>query len=215
MQIMGIDIGWLHLAWVIVHWENNQIKIQTCRLINLNNDHHKKIPRQSCSLHHSNEMYDKIQHVVQEYKDDWLKVDKVLIERQPIQGLKCVEQFFFGYFRVKCELIHPTKMHKRLWPLKTFTYEQRKEEMVKLTQLYLQDQVDWQNHERQHDMADALGLIFYYLNVNFGWNEFRNFQLDPNFNWQKFLAPKISKFSNYLFQPNPLPIIKKEDFLKR
>lgn len=164
MIYIGIDVGIINLAIVKCVVEDfTIIKVLEAHRVNLNELPHKRVPRQLCTLEHSNDAYDKIQHFLQEYADLFSDVDQVRIERQPITGLVHVEQLLFGHFRSKAKLISPNSMHKH-FNIQHYDYEGRKQQTTNIARPYLSQLSGW-NQERVHDMSDALCILLYSLHV--------------------------------------------------
>jgi hypothetical protein len=164
MIYLGIDVGILNLAFVKVSVTDFEIDavLEAC-CVNLNELDHRHVPRSQCTLHHSNDVYDKIQHLLQEYPTLFQDVDQVRIERQPLGGLVHVEQLLFGHFRTKAKLISPNAMHKH-FQIRHFDYEGRKVQTTRIATPYLATFPHWQR-ERVHDLADALCIILFSLHV--------------------------------------------------
>ena len=163
---LSFDIGITNLAFVKaqVNVEENQIiSVLQAECVNISELRHKRVSRESCQLHHSRDVYDKIQHFLQEYAPMFAEVDHILIERQPLGGLVHVEQLLYGQFRSKARLVSPNAMHKH-YEINDLNYEGRKEETTRMAAPYLEGVVaDWNEKERLHDMADALCLLRYTL----------------------------------------------------
>ena len=165
MIYLSIDVGIINLAIVKARVENFHItNILEARTINLNLLQHNVISKENCLLHHSNDIYDKMQHLFQEFNDLFQNIDFVLIERQPITGLVHVEQLLYGKFRSIARLVSPNSMHKWL-NIRQYTYEQRKIETTKIAEPYLRQCADWMNSERVHDMADSLCILLFVLHT--------------------------------------------------
>lgn len=146
------------------------IDIEQCRIVDiLRIDcsditvlEHNKISRTQCALFHSNDAVDRVNHYLQEYMDVFKNVDIVLIERQPISGLVHIEQLLFSYFREKARLLSPNAMHK-FFKIGGFSYDQRKEETVKIAEPFLSKFYLWHTLQRKHDISDAMCLLIYYV----------------------------------------------------
>ena len=156
MIIVSIDVGIIHLGMVEcdVTWE--EIKVRNAFLIDITR-HCRYI---NCKLNHTNHMVDRIDHFIQQYKDILDKADKVLIEKQPIQGLISVEQLLFDRLREKVVFVHPVSMHKQ-FGIRHLDYDGRKEYLVKYTKPFLTGTV-YDMVERKHDIADAMAMIIYW-----------------------------------------------------
>lgn len=164
MIYLGVDVGILNLALVKCKVENyNLVTILDARCVNLNELTHERVPLNQCTLEHSNDVYDKLQHLFQEYPDLFSNVDQVRIERQPIGGLVHVEQLMFGHFRSKAKLISPNSMHK-YFEIQQYDYDGRKIQTTRIAEPYLSHMTGWQR-ERVHDLADALCIVLFSLSV--------------------------------------------------
>jgi hypothetical protein len=167
MIYAGIDVGITNLAIVKCIVEEFQIvQVIEAHRIDLGKLKHVKVSKSDCKLHHTNDAYDRIQHFLQEYADFFNNVDQVRIERQPITGLVHIEQLLFGHFRSKAKLVSPNAMHK-FFNIQHYDYEGRKKQTQNIAQPYLKQHVsyDWE-HDRVHDMTDALCLVLYSLHVD-------------------------------------------------
>jgi hypothetical protein len=167
MIYLSIDIGWVNLAFIKAKIDDENyviLKILEAFCVDLSSLSHTKIPLKECKLQHSNDAYDKVQHLIQEYKDYFVDVDCVCIERQPLTGLVHIEQLLFGYFRDKAQLISPNAMHK-FFKINDFDYEGRKKITTKISLPFLKNFTDWKNRERLHDMGDAFCLLIYALSI--------------------------------------------------
>ena len=188
MIFLSIDVGILNLAFVKAYVDEKLWKIEKileCKRINICLLKHTKVQRSECKLEHSNDVYDRIQHFLQEYEEEFQDVDQVLIERQPLGGLVHVEQLLFGHFRKKVKLISPNAMHKFLG-INGLDYEARKQFTTKLAEPYLkefwvEDKMENDGGSggggggnggngggeitvlRTHDMADAFCILLYEL----------------------------------------------------
>jgi hypothetical protein len=168
MIYLGIDVGIVNLACVKLQVNDENLtmtKIISAFCINLSEIQHQKISKENCQLKHSNDVYDKIQHFLQEYQDVLSDVDQVRIERQPIGGLVHVEQLLFGHFRSCAKLISPNSMHKFLG-IGHLDYEQRKEKTILIASPYLKNFQDWKTRDRLHDMADAFCILLFSLYID-------------------------------------------------
>lgn len=162
---LGIDVGIINLAIVKCQVEHYKIvTILDARCINLNELTHSVVPRDQCKLQHSNDVYDKLQHMLQEHFDIFDGVDQVRIERQPLCGLVHVEQLLFGHFRSKSRLISPNAMHKH-FDIQMYDYDGRKIQTTRIAEPYLDHMAEFQQRERVHDLADAVCIVLFSLCV--------------------------------------------------
>ena len=166
MNIASIDVGIVHLGLVIsdVSWDN--IEVKEVHLVDLT----KHCRVFNCPLKHTNHLVDRVDHFVQTYRDVLDKADKVLIEKQPIQGLISVEQLIFERLRDKIVFVHPVSMHK-YFGIRHLDYEGRKEYLVNKMAPHLEGTI-FDDLERKHDVADAMAMIIYWRR-KIGQREFR------------------------------------------
>ena len=155
-QVISIDVGIINLGIVqsIVEWDN--IIVLDAHLVDMT----QPCNTRDCKLHHTKNMVDRVDHVIQKYRQifDW--ADVVLIEKQPIMGLISVEQLFFDRMRDKVMFVHPVSMHAH-FGIRHLNYEQRKEFLVNKTSDYLRGTV-FDKLERKHDLADAMAMTIYW-----------------------------------------------------
>ena len=106
-----------------------------------------------------------MEHFFQEYSDYLNQVDYIIVELQPISGLKSVESLIYSKYRCKTILVHPIKMHM-YFTIKHLVYEQRKEMTVKIAKTIITDSNvmnKFNNYIRQHDIADSLCIMKYWI----------------------------------------------------
>ena len=113
MLITSIDVGIIHFGLTMVEIDDAyELKsILFCKLIDMTVMRHNTVERECCKLHHDNCSADWITHVVQEYPKPFYNSDIILIERQPPQGHKDIEQLITLLFRDKIKIISPNSMH--------------------------------------------------------------------------------------------------------
>ena len=164
MNILGVDVGFhnLGLTNIIIDETFNIIRADEVVLVDLTDVTHQNVSVSQCQLHHTNELSDRLAHAIQEYFYLFRDAHKIIIERQPIQGLTNVEQLLFSRFRDKAVLCHPKSMHcANHW--QGLNYEQRKIKAVELAEPYLCHLPGWpSDDQRQHDLADAFCFVKYY-----------------------------------------------------
>lgn len=157
---MSIDIGVLHMGVIRAAFEHNWSlrKLVFSKLINLVNLRHERVPFDECTLYHSNEACDRVDHLIQEYKEEFDACDILLIERQPPAGLTNLEQLLFKAFRHKAILVSPNSMHS-YFGIRDLDYDERKVAVTKLAEETYKTNPEL--HEefkeliRQHDLGDA------------------------------------------------------------
>ena len=171
MIITSIDVGIIHFGLTMVEVsESYEIKsILFCKLIDMTNMRHNTVKRECCKLYHDSCTADWITHLVQEYPKPFYNSDIILIERQPPQGHKDVEQLIALLFRDKIKIISPNSMHA-YFGIGHLDYEGRKcavERIVydRLTkQLTKNKEVDHylKSLYRKHDLCDAFCIMIFY-----------------------------------------------------
>ena len=169
MYICAIDPGIVNLGLVYVHVENEIItRVLFTGRIDLTNLPHKKVCYSQCTLNHTKDACDRVSHFIQEYRDILDQADLILMERQPLGGLVHIEQLLYHHFREKTLLQSPNRIYSH-FGIRDLDYDQRKQASVQrlLTRLgYLPDfieSVQKNYQDRLHDISDAFGLIFYYM----------------------------------------------------
>jgi hypothetical protein len=165
-KIMSIDIGITNLGVSITMWDEswNKFNVIWLELIDLGLTPHTKVLRKNCKLNHSRHIVDKMEHFFQEYSDYLNSVDYIIVELQPILGLKSVESLIYSKYRNKTILVHPVKMHI-YFTIKHLDYEQRKEMTVKIAKNIIKDphvMNKFNNYTRQHDIADSICIMKYW-----------------------------------------------------
>ena len=162
-KIASIDVGITNMGFVFVEIEGKNIsKILRCELVNI-----KEITNDCCNPHcnlgHSNDVIDWVQHFIHKFKIELESATYILIEKQPPGGLQHVEVLLVKEYRSKVKQIYPVSLHSWMLVSKK-SYDDRKKEMIKRASPFLSDMKYWKlNKDRQHDMADALCFVLYYL----------------------------------------------------
>lgn len=165
LTVASIDVGIVNLALVVAEVEHGSVsRVVHLDVCDTTKFEHNRVQYDECVLGHTKTTTDRVNHFVQERLPLFQRADKVLIERQPLQGLTDVEQVLFMLFRDKAELVSPNAMHK-YFQINHLTYEWRK---VKTTEI-----ADASFHhlhfphyfrlQRRHDIADAWCLLLYWL----------------------------------------------------
>ena len=167
MILLGVDIGMVNLAMVQVEiddkWEVSRVHM--CQRIDI------------CKLTNARETADRVSALVDTYTHVFDTSDVILLERQPLCGMTHVEELLFFMFRNKCHKVSPNSVHKFLG-INKCDYDGRKEKSVSRAREYLGDLHDFNKEERQHDMADAMCIIYWWIEHNRpqGPNPFEKFR---------------------------------------
>ena len=166
-KLMSIDVGINNLGISITVWDESWEKHRVIwvELIDVNVLTHNNVNRRDCNLHHTRHLVDKMEHLFQEYNNLFEQVDYIIVELQPILGLKAVESLIFNKYRNKTFLVHPVKMHM-FFNIKKHDYEKRKEFTIKIALMNIKDDEvleQFNAHKRKHDMADSICIMKYWV----------------------------------------------------
>lgn len=169
MKILSIDVGILHLGMVgteIEDFERSSVikeeEIYFCDLINITSLINNC--KNDCELYHDKTICDYMMHFFKKYRKEFDKVDKILVERQPLTGLISVQDLILREYREKTILISPNSMLKYFDILK-YEYEHRKTLTEKIASSYLIKFKSFCFNTRKHDMADAFCILYYFLTL--------------------------------------------------
>lgn len=169
MKVLSIDIGIHHLG-VSLTTINDMYRIQSIDFFELINITNFGCDRDSCELYHESTFCDWIDHVLQKHKDIFYQADKVLIERQPPQGLVAVEQLLFKEFRSKAVLVSPNSVHK-FFKIGCYDYEQRKVHSEDIARKCIKSHSDsielFEVFARKHDIADSIIIMMYWCKKHY------------------------------------------------
>jgi len=160
--ILSIDIGIKHLALVLInideHWQfQNIIWFDLVDITEFD-------CKPDCAFFHTKTFADWIRHFIDKYEHVINKAERILIERQPPNGLVVVEQLIFGCFREKSILISPTSVHK-FFDIRQLDYEHRKIAVVNIARKYFTDK-DYKKlceYDRKHDICDAVLFTIFWI----------------------------------------------------
>jgi len=159
--VLSIDIGIRHLALVLsdISEKYEFEKIVWFDLVDIT----KYDCQPDCPFFHTKTFADWIRHFIDKYEWVFAKADRILIERQPPQGLVVVEQLLFGCFREKSILISPNSVHKH-FQIGHHDYDNRKKAVVNLTRNYFSREFGQQldSYDRAHDICDAVLFTLYW-----------------------------------------------------
>lgn len=173
IYVTSIDIGVKHLGICLAELtpEYKFEQIIWFDLIDLTSFVHlDEKSREICPLHHKKIICDYLEHVF--YLNHHLfEISKhILIERQPPGGITSVEQLIMYKYRDKSILISPVSMHCKFgWNTLCADYEKRKELSCEKALEILENGKrkylvnDFENLTRQHDVADAICMILFWV----------------------------------------------------
>lgn len=158
-KIVSIDVGYSSLGLVCANAANFVVQeVQLGDKLDI-----RYLPCvNSCTLQHSNNVVDRVAHLVAYYEKYFQEADVVLIEAQPLSGLVHVQALLYHRFRLKARLISPNAMHKH-FDLPPGDYEARKIKVVEMATPYLCHLHSFRKLHRKHDVCDAMMMILFYL----------------------------------------------------
>lgn len=168
MLVLGIDVGIINLGLCLLECNDNyrSKRLISWKHIDITYMRHNVVMRCNCTLGHSNYIYDRIQHVIQEEADIFNNADFIIIEQQPPCGHVAVEQLFFAQFRDKAHLVSPASIHKT-YGMKGLDYNCRKERTQQFfeSSSIIEDSVKMNlcKRERSHDVYDAYIIVEFWL----------------------------------------------------
>jgi hypothetical protein len=150
MRILSIDIGYHNMGLVVAE--------TSCKGPKFKIELMKKVSLGDYKFIQSNDFVDIIPLFVEDHKEIFDSVDKILIERQPPTGFTNVEILLHYMFKDKVSLISPMSMHTH-FGIRHLDYDQRKERTISISEKYLDDEIPY---DRKHDIADAICMIAFY-----------------------------------------------------
>lgn len=158
MIILGIDIGVKNLGLVKVEYDGVDIRVHSVSRSDITHFHCNA----RCTIPHTNETADRIAHFVDIYENEYNEADIILLERQPLWGMKDVESLLLYMFRDKTKLISPVSMHKH-FGISAYEYDERKVKTEEIAAPYMVLHDAYWVEDRKHDMADAFCLVLFYI----------------------------------------------------
>lgn len=161
----GFDCGIVNLAGVVVAFDEDHesLAILDTFRVNITQIPHHRVSREKCTLHHSREAWDWMEHFWQEYGprlNQWGPFAKVFIEQQPITGLQQISTLLLGRYRKSAVMVSPRSMHKH-FHISHLDYEGRKAKTISIAKPYLEDHKEFVEQDQQDHQADALCILFY------------------------------------------------------
>ena len=149
MKILAIDVGYHNMGLVVADSDAGpKIVVEYVKKVNLEDYKYLR----------TNDIVDLVPLFVEDHKDIFDGVDKILIERQPPGGFTNIEVLLHYMFRDKVSLVSPVSMHTH-FGMRHLDYDQRKERTVSIAEKYIVGDIPY---DRKHDIADALCMIVYY-----------------------------------------------------
>lgn len=141
---------------------------------------HARVCYDTCELNHTSHLHDRIAHFFQEWRHDFEKADVIAVELQPHGSAGYpFELILREKYGSKCYFVRPSDIHS-YFMTGQFSYNDRKHENERIAKEWLTKNghsVMWHEicfEKRQHDCADAILLIMYYLdNKDISMDSFR------------------------------------------
>lgn len=181
-RIVGIDIGWRHLAMVVVDVdldsydvlcsEKYKFKVVYSNMTNLQNI--VCTNKKECIFEYRDRKGGHLVHHYVESMHEWFSTaDKVVIEAQPIMSThKDVEQLILTYIKQRysngrkrhVRLIAPQSMHAHF----SMSSEKvvRRIQVVEITQIYLEEFKSFITAEYKDHLGDAMAFVLYYIDTH-------------------------------------------------
>lgn len=194
----SIDVGVINMAII-----KSEIDIETLTIkkiidvkkIDLMSLPHKKVPRETCTLHHSNGFFDRLSHLKQEFGYLFDESEKILIERQPPGFGVTIEQILMSFWRDKTVLVSPNSMHAYFHL--SDDYDMRKIQTVELATPHLKNFQAWQeNPDRLHDISDAFCILLFGLHQE----QKKRQEFEKNFQKQREIIERNRKLNEMQVQ---------------
>jgi hypothetical protein len=161
---MTIDIGVIHLGLCVaeISEDFSTKNIVWVDLIDITHFRHRSDDK--CTLHHTRNFADWVEHFVQDHRAFFDASDLILIEKQPPMGFVVVEQLLFSKFREKTQLLSPRQIHC-YFNFAHLDYDKRKEFAEKIADRELPEHLLEQTHfySRRHDIADSVCMLIYWM----------------------------------------------------
>jgi hypothetical protein len=170
MIYVSIDIGLTHFAFVAVRlivYGGYLLHLDEILGMNMIDIATFKCDRKTCTLHHDKCVTDYLEHV---YVEEPIlgTCDKMLIERQPPAGMQGAQELLTKQFREKIVLVAPRSVHK-FFKISHFkgptAADKRKASSIRsATRLLSSFNLNLDQFERKHDVADAICQLHFYIN---------------------------------------------------
>lgn len=206
MKILSIDVGIINFGMVGANLKDDYLErkevileceIFFCEYVDITQlGIECKDP--NCVLFHDKLITDYMLHLFEKFKEVFDSVDKIIIERQPINGLIIIQELIIRKYREKSELVHPSSMHA-FFGIRKYNCDERKEFTEKIATEYLGHLKIFVFNERRHDMADAFCILYFYLTKKRKEFENKNLLLNTsNTDYDR----TITDLSQFIYNPD-------------
>jgi len=167
MIITAVDVGVTNFAFVKCEVEDNEItRVVLAERLDLAVVGACEDP--TCSLRiHGKNATSRLLHLDRD-RPEILKCDILLVEQQPLVGMKGVEQALCALASTEVKLVSPRSMHHH-FGIGRLSYDERKKETTEIASVLLDGFVTpahprgWADETRKHDIADAMCIMIFYL----------------------------------------------------
>ena len=169
MTISAVDVGVKNFAYVTVRVNGGQQKnaydiVNTDRLCKVNLQDFDDCQDVNCPIErHAKDATTRLAHL-KLHHPELFKSDCVVIEQQPLVGMKDVEQVLAALCEKQVVVLSPRTMHKH-YHINHLDYEGRKKWVVAnmLPRFLSSYEMKLKHGERLHDVADACALLCCHL----------------------------------------------------
>lgn len=170
MKVIAVDVGLIHFSIIGATLPDDYLTrdnvieesdITMCMLIDITKLIYS-CDDDDCKLHHDHVICDYMTHLFKKYDTIFESADIILVERQPLTGICAVQELILYRYRKKTTLVSPNAM-LNYFGILHIPYENRKPLTVEIARKYLGNFEEFKTHKRQHDMADAACILYYYI----------------------------------------------------
>jgi hypothetical protein len=162
VRVVAIDVGLQNLALAECEvTDYNEVELLWAGLDDITDF---QCSGTGCLLPHEPIEADWVAHLHRRHAERFARADVVLVERQPPQGFRGVEQLLVFLERSKARLVQPRTLHAA-FGVGGMSYELRKEALVRETRRRFAAQplaLEALEVARNHDLADAMMMAVWY-----------------------------------------------------
>ncbi len=160
MIVCSIDVGLLNLGLLFAE-VNEDYSLDRVLMVE-KVDMSQRCWDKDCEFKHAPCAANRILHLVKRFQTWFDRTRFVLMEHQPPDGMKDIEQVLYLTFWDKAFRISPNKMHA-FFHIRHLDYDARKKATVERANKALEHLPAWHKLVRKHDVADAFCLMKVWL----------------------------------------------------
>lgn len=183
MHIVSVDVGLVHLAYVLVRV--NKVTMEIVKVLEFDLVDLRRLPclnsKSKCPYGDQKTHSHYIYHFIKRKKIMFDHADVILVERQPPSGFNSIEQLIQFHYPEKTTLMSPNALHSYL-EIRDLDYDDRKTNTEEIAAPFLNSFPKYLQLERKHDVADAICFILFYLHKqkvgDMDLNPFKSFVFD-------------------------------------